>query len=468
MPSVSESSPLLTPSIDVEKGISSTSSIPILLELIGARNLPLANVETYCVIQYGPRTIHRTKPFSPRASRASQITQALFINRLFGGSKQSLLQRSLRDPIWTIQDDSLLTFHISPSDIENNKPIKITLWARPRGGRKKRSARHLESIGKIQIQAPAILEQCTEQRMEMQLMNELGQPIIDEQGESTWLAYRCRIASQADVAFVDHWNQVPRPKHWKETDIISEPDLPRGILITELPEKEVLAMAPAIMNPMSFPAGCVRIKPYPDPNARLDIARFIKKEVIKTQTQLPSRKWIQAGSKVSSLGRLYLEILSAHDLPNVDIGGKVGNETDAFCAVVYGDAMTQTDVIHDELNPHWPCWSQRAFCFHMQHPSQVLYLAVFGYKRSPLQHRPIGRIEINPTNFVNQMVYNLEYDLCGSSHAMQRQSQGRIRIRIQIEIDDERKTLMAALRPPPTVYINVSKGARPRKEVPMK
>jgi hypothetical protein len=215
-------------------------------------------------------------------------------------------------------------------------------------------------------------------------------------------------------------------------------------------------MAPALINAIPPPSGHVRIKPYPDPRARPEGSRFISKESLKTQTILPSRNWIQAGSKPSSLGRLYIEILSAHDLPNVDIGAKVGNETDAFCAVVYGDAMTQTDVIFDELNPHWPCWSQRAFCFHIQHPSHVLYLAVFGYKRSPMQHRPIGRVEINPIHFQNHVTYNLDYDLCGSSHAIQRQAQGRIRIRIRMELEDERQILLAALRPPPTVYINVS------------
>lgn len=377
------------------------------------------------------------------------------MNRLFGGSAQQILQRSLRDPIWTVQEDSLLTFHVSLSDIENKKALKVTVWGRPRGMlRASRADRQLVSIGKIRIPAPTLLEECTEKRMEMQLMNELGEPITDDKGEPTFLAYRCRIASQADLAFVDHWNQVPRPKHWRDTGVIQEPDIPRATLTTEMPEQSILAMAPNL-NPIPPPAGYVRIKPYPDPQAKPENCRFISREALKKETILPSRKWIQAGSKASSIGRLYLEVLSAHGLPNVDIGSQVGNETDAFCAVVYGDAIAQTDVIHDELSPHWPSWSQRAFCFYIQHPSQVLYLSIFGYKRSPMQHRSIGRVEVNPTHFQNETVYNLEYDLCRSSHATERISNGRIRIRIRIEMEDQRKVLLAALRPSPPVYINV-------------
>jgi hypothetical protein len=459
MSMVSESSPLLVPEGSAENGSSSpketSKPFPVLFELIGARNLPVTNMETYCVIQYGPRTIHRTKPFSPEISRAARITQALFRNRLFGGSEQPILQRSLQDPIWTVQEDSLLTFHASLNDIANRKALKITLWARPRGMlRTSRASRQLVSIGKIKIPAPTLLEECTEQRMEIQLMNELGQPITDDRGEPALLAYRCRIASQADLAFVENWNQVPRPQHWRDTGIIQEPDLPRAKLTTETTEMDIQAMAPK-MNPIPPPEGHVRIKPYPDPRAKPENCRFITQEALKSQTRFPSQKWIQAGSKTSSIGRLYLEVLSAHGLPNVDIGSQVGNETDAFCAVVYGDAMAQTDVIYDELSPHWPSWSQRAFCFYMQHPSQVLYLSIFGYKRSPMQHKSIGRVEVNPIHFQNQVVYNLEYDLCGSSHATERKTEGRIRIRVRIEMEDQRKALLASLRPLPPVYINV-------------
>lgn len=479
---VSESSPLLVPN-DKPASATQTSydvgspqiipatatatamtpqSFPVLFELIGARNLPVTNMETYCVVQYGARTIHRTKPFAPKISRASRISQVLSLNHLLfsGGalsSEQHLLQKSLRDPIWTVQEDSHLTFHVSLKDIGNRKALKITLWGRPRGMiRASRANRQLQSIGTIRIPAPTLLEEeCTEERMEVQLMNELGQPITDARGEPTMLAYRCRIASQADLAFVDYWSQVPRPQHWKETDVIPEPDIPRAKLITEMPEHEVHAtMAPTLLH-IPTPVGHVRIKPYPDPQSRREHCRFLTREALRTQTNLPSRKWTQAGSKASSIGRLYLEVLSAHGLPNVDIGRQVGNETDAFCAMVYGDAMTQTDVIYDELNPHWPCWSQRAFCFYMQHPSQVLYLSVFGYKRSPLPHRRIGRVEINPIHFQHQTVYNLEYDLCASSHTTARKSEGRIRIRIRVEIDNPQKVLLTSLRPLPPVYINV-------------
>lgn len=422
-------------------------SFPVLFEIIGARHLPVVNMETYCIVQYGTRTIHRTKPFAPK--HISRISRAL---SLFGSSSKAADQ--FRDPIWTVQEDCILAFVVHPSDIDNNKSLKVTLWARPRA---RLGAFEVLSVGTIRIKAPKILEDCHSERTELQLMTELDEPILDSRGEPSMLAYRCRIATHADVKFVEKWMKVPRPNQWSDTDIVPAPGLPRAKLLTHIPEQDIQAAIPgASANPP--PPGYVRVKPYPDPKALPQSMEFMAVGDLKKCTNMPSRQWVQAGSKSSSIGRLYLEVLSAHRLPNVDIGSKVGNVTDAFCSIVYGDAMAQTDVIFDELSPHWPPWTQRAFVFHMQHPSQVLYLAVFGFKRSPLpQHRAIGRIEVNPINLHNDTVYNLEYNLYESSHVSGRQSRGKLRIRIRIEIDDERKALLAALLPPSPVYINTPK-----------
>lgn len=450
--------------------IHESNKFPILLEVIGARNLPATNMLTYCVIQYGVKTIHRTKPYIPKIGKAALLSQAFAMNRLLGKDSggHAGLMKTLKNPIWTIQEDALTTFLISKGDMENKKLLKITIWGQPRQVNlkdraanvvaPKRKIRQLESIGKIQLPASMVLKECHEERLELPLTDDLGNAILDSNGEPSTLAIRCRIATMADLKFVEHWEKQHEasPEHWKDAGIIQSPNLTRVPLLTELPDPPILSTAPTgKARPL---AGHVRVKPYPNPNGGGKVpSRYISPAELKTQTILPSSKWIQAGSQASSHGRLYLEILSAHGLPNVDVGGSVGNETDAFCAVVYGDAMVQTDVIYDELSPHWPCWSQRAFVFHMQHPSQVLYLAVFGYKRNPLPHRPIGRVEVNPVNLQTGTVYNLEYNLCGQSHAAERQSRGRIRIRVRMEIDNQRKWLLAALKPPPPVYINTTK-----------
>ena len=433
-------------------------SFPLLFEIIGARHLPVDHMESYCVVQYGPRTIHRTKPFSPQ-QQTSRISRAL---GLFGSSSSQAAD-PFRHPIWTMHEDCIFTFVIQPNDIDNNKALKITIWARPQT-RRLRSAAEPLSVGTIRIKAPHLLQDClSEQRMELPLMTDLlDTPVCDERGEPSTLAYRCRIATKADLKFHQNWMQVPRSNHWAETGIVPEPGRPRARLLTEMPEQLIQpASSTTITGKPSLPTpppGYIHIKPYPDPTARPENRQYMRVEDLKKHTLMPSRKWIEAGSRSSSIGRLYLEVLSAHGLPNVDIGEHIGNVTDAFCSIVYGDAMAQTDVIFDELSPHWLPWTQRAFVFYMQHPSQVLYLGVFGFKGIiPLQHRPIGRIEVNPINLHNDTIYNLEYDLFESSHGTERQSRGRLRIRVRIEIDDERKALLAALRPPEPVYINTAR-----------
>eukprot|EP00934_Nitzschia_sp_Nitz4_P008182 Nitzschia sp. Nitz4//scaffold92_size79448//72925//76351//NITZ4_005405-RA/size79448-augustus-gene-0.27-mRNA-1//1//CDS//3329560228//8172//frame0 len=441
-----------TPLLSKDDVPASPKRCAVLLEIIGARHLPLADRNTYCVIQFGPKTLHRTKPFVPKINRTAQ---------LFSWRGHPTQTRSLRDPIWTLQDDSLTKFVISQADVKNKQLLKITIWGKPRQVNIKDRAvsvvapmlqqRHLESMGKVQLQADEVLNKATEKRLELQLRDDIGNPVFDSQGHPSLLAFRCRLATEADCCFVDDWEKgVDPPERFQHADVIPYPDHTRADIVTELPEPTILSQVPNITQ--RVPTGLIRVKPYAQ-NAQ---NRFISELELKAKTSLPSTKWVQAGSKASSYGRLYLEILSAHGLPNVDVGGSVGNETDAFCAAVYGDSMVQTDVIFDELSPHWPCWSQRAFAFHMQHPSQVLYIAVFGFKRTPLPHAAIGRFEVNPLHFRNGTTYHLEYSLCGQSHSSERQSRGTLRIRVRVEVD-ERKALLAALNIPPPVYVNTVK-----------
>lgn len=470
---VSEDTPLLH-SLEARNSTSNVTataninleSFAVLLELVGARNLPVHEHETYAVIQFGGRTIHRTKPYNPKISKAMKIRKALRVHKLFQNSSTNptLLERRFQNPIWTIQENAITAFRISKQDVDNNKTLKITLWSAPPNNSRRTGKQRIDnlvSVGKIQVDARRVISESSEERIELQLTNDLGKKICNTEGEPSLLAYRFRMASKLDIEFLDSWSRRD------PTSLLSSPNSGDGIftshstatkdcLITEVPEKQIMSAAPGI-NPIPPPAGYVRLKPYPNPEDPETSGEFITPLMLPNQTKRPAMKWIEAGNQSTALGRLKLEILSAHGLPNVDIGGAVGNETDAFATAIYGDTIVQTDVIFDELNPHWPCWSQRAFVFHMQHPSQVLYISLFGFKRSPLHHRPIGRIEVNPLNFSNGAEHSLEYELCGLSHAAERQSQGTIRIRLQIQIDDERKMLLAALRPAPPIYLNATK-----------
>ena len=281
----------------------------------------------------------------------------------------------------------------------------------------------------------------------------------------------------------------------------------------------MLSKASPVLRPSR--KGKFQVKPYPDPNRTLhDVnsspppspsssslsaapppspwgrrqqqqrseprqqPQYLTPEKLKEVTEAPSRNWIQAGSKhiatgttttassisTPSTARFYLEILSAHNLPNVDMGSSVGNVTDAFVTALYGDAMVQTDIIDDELSPHWPCWSQRSFVFYMHddEPTQVLYIGVFGYKRNTmLHHVPIGRVEVNPINFRTNTIYDLHYELKNLSHTSNANTTNAagmkkptLRFRMKLEIPNERhKLLSTLLHPLPSqpVYINVMK-----------
>ena len=86
--------------------------------------------------------------------------------------------------------------------------------------------------------------------------------------------------------------------------------------------------------------------------------------------------------------------------------------TDAFVACVYEDNFVRTPIIHDSLNPRWMPWSQRAFEFHIQHPSSILFLGVFDYDESPVErHDPVGRVVIVPSQYEKDTMYTLQFPL---------------------------------------------------------
>jgi Ca2+-dependent lipid-binding protein len=79
-------------------------------------------------------------------------------------------------------------------------------------------------------------------------------------------------------------------------------------------------------------------------------------------------RWLDVGS--GKLGRVFLEILAADNLPNKDVGVSANDKTDAFVSIVYEDCAVRTDVVADCLSPRWLPWMQRAFIFRMMHSSR--------------------------------------------------------------------------------------------------
>ena len=70
----------------------------------------------------------------------------------------------------------------------------------------------------------------------------------------------------------------------------------------------------------------------------------------------PSYEWTDIGS--GHLGKVFVEVLSCDNLPNMDAVGAfdvktgiLGNKTDPFVSLVYEDCSARTDIIDDCLSP---------------------------------------------------------------------------------------------------------------------
>ena len=121
-------------------------------------------------------------------------------------------------------------------------------------------------------------------------------------------------------------------------------------------------------------------------------------------------------------------------------GPSVGNKTDPFVSVVYGDVMVQTEVINDSLSPMWMLWSSRAFVFQLSHPSAAVHVSVVDYDFGPLEHEAIGPCLIRIGRFHPGTIYTLLYNLYDSPNLTEKgEVMGTITVRLRVEINDEKR-----------------------------
>ena len=167
-----------------------------------------------------------------------------------------------------------------------------------------------------------------------------------------------------------------------------------------------------------------------------------------------SEKWLDSGS--GDIGRVFLEIIGADELPNKDKNaGITNNKTDSFVSIVYEDCLVQTDVINDCLSPRWLPWMQRAFVFHMMHSSSQILVGVFDCDPGMANdHDFIGRFSIDLANLYGDKDYVLQYTLYDSSNLSTRKANGTLKVRLRIEVDGQ-KAVLSALKIPPPIYVNV-------------
>lgn len=193
-----------------------------------------------------------------------------------------------------------------------------------------------------------------------------------------------------------------------------------------------------------------RVKPCPDPSQE-EATTWMTEAELRTEALKPSYKWVEAGS--GDLGKLYVEILGCNGLPNMDSQELATGKTDAFACLVYEDAIVNTEVIPNSLNPWWMPWTQRAFIFNVMHPSSDLLVGVLDYDSPELiaRHDPIGRIQMDVSQMRPGTEYIVDFNLYPSAVVKKRDAKGTIKLRLRLELHNERKALLAAMKPPPQV-----------------
>ena len=343
-------------------------------------------------------------------------------------------------------------------------------------------------VGSVFLSPEEILSKCDEQRFECDLMENWRKVLQQNQGSNFQrlatkkvdggrLALRFRVASEFDMEFMNTLAasnkrstsgvnvalqttliQCGSNKKLEPAQLITEVD--ENMLAAETSIKAIGNMSPVAQESMRYlfsndTEKRIFVKPHADP-ANPEETTWFTEEGLQHECYKPSTNWVQAGqAKSNSLGKVYLEVLECRGLPNTDAGGAIGNKTDAFISMVYGDVMAQTEVIDDSCSPMWMPWCSRAFVFQMAHPSTAIYIGVTDYDVGPLEHECIGRLAINLSKFYPGTMYTLTYNLYESSNlAVRGEDFGTITVRLRIEISDEKKYLMMGRTPPENRWVN--------------
>lgn len=406
------------------------------------------------------------------------------------------------NPIWSVSTGSICLLEIQniaewldPSKLDNKLTVLVCHETTGIKGDK--------VVGRFSLDPHTVLSSCNEQRIEYDLQDaptvgsaagwtlssrqscrrasyiksNYSSSILnstaadDDELQFGSIALRFRIATSYDLSFLRQlYNSMP-------TDL----KLPNEqVLTTE--KDEHAAFGEGMLNAVktTFKQGMAIgrkkaldgsskyiVKPGPDPSRPQEETEWLSKDELVEECAKPSTNWVITGTgnngsllgPTAAVGKVYLEILSCQNLPNMDLGEAVGNLTDCFVAIVYEDTFVDTTVINDELSPMWMPWTTRAFVLHMKHPLSTLYIGAFDYDIGHLNnHEGIGRVAVNLQAFSPGTSYTLDYNLYSSSNVTERNSFGTITIRLRMELEDERAYLLAGiLQPPPRFHVNVTK-----------
>ena len=321
-------------------------------------------MQPFCVVKLGETIIHRTQvAFDPGCHPIWTIsTNSLFVLKITLREVLSVLEKNthnINNNNNKTGTNGVLSFALYT---QNKQDMVSSLSVSRLLGTSEQTI----FLGKVDLDVSKILLQhCNEQRLEVDLLAATAAATAEEEQQVGKyhhhhhqthknretlcvgsLAVRFRLATRSDQRIMERFHANSKPGALESitntTNTTSHEEektkRPLAKLITETDESEVAqsTFVNAISNVFFTTDSnntnntnnntgqdgekAVRVKPSPDPN-RVDETTFLTPQRIRVEAHLPSHQWVEAGS--GSLGKLYVEILSCHDLPNVDLGEAV-------------------------------------------------------------------------------------------------------------------------------------------------
>jgi len=387
------------------------SDLSLLIEIVSCQNLIQADVDggsdPYVKVKLGDKDIHKTQYISNN-----------------------------QNPIYTIKTGSLFVLNVMKQEfIEEKDAVTFIVKDFDAVGMSN------DELGTVSVSGEDLIK-ANGERMVLKLNPKKG----SKHKEAGVINIRCRPASNYDKKFLEYANGDRKGDFLgigANTDIIMNP---RG------------GSTALVKSTLTKDDGGVkknRVRPEPDPE-RPAVTKWLSDEEIQELALKPSRRWVGIGS--GKLGRIYLEIIGANGLPNLDTSIRGRDKSDPFAMIVYEDCCAKTDIIDDCLSPRWLPWMQRAFVLHMDHSSSDVFVGVFDYDPSlGGGHDLIGRFAVETSSLRPDTEYVLSYNLYEDSFSKDRKAMGSVTVRIRVEFDSQKQLVLSNLRVPEDEYINVKK-----------
>jgi hypothetical protein len=438
--------------------------LTFLIEIVGCQNLIVADItssDPYVVAQFENQTIHKTKYCAKSLNPVFTLRKNAFF----------LWQVSPRDLFLSNQDLQNCDNIWESSDQENtmNKSLRSSLLRPlskiyPRRTNTKSAVKGLTlevkdfdtvgvhtSLGTA-IVPPKDIYNGKEERLEyplvqiqkrnalLQIQKQKRMKGMNQQHQGE-IAIRIRRATDHDKEFLATYAQYEKKK--ATTGVLKEDQSKKKNVRGDVGISSLKSMSETKIRTFIEDGHKIlknRVLPCPDPEL-LDSngtrtgtdPKWMTAEEIEEAAMQPSRHFKYVGS--GKIAKVYLEIISCTDLPNMDRVSMLGNKTDAFVQVVYEDYICQTPVIDDKNNPRFLPWTNRAWVLHSNYPSSVINLGVFDYDpgtSAMTDHDFIGRAAVNLTNLRPGTEYLLDYKLYDTALLEARKDNGTIKVRTRI------------------------------------